>query len=143
MGMSGKLIFAPAKNQLLRRARRSRANECPFALHARENLLPAVVTHVLERYGQRLIEIDRLVEQVNRALRLALLQPLLAEPGAERQHLERPKIAPATRDDELHRTEVHVGLDAVERHVPEVRRSAAGASSHRGDRCLVALLQLS
>src|SRR5450756_74473 len=142
MGMSGKLTFVRAKNQLLPRARRPRANERPFSLHARENLVPTVVTHVLERHRQRLIEIDRLVEQVNRALRLALLQSLLAEPRAERQHVERAKIAPAARDHELHRAEVHVGLDAVERHVPEIWRSPAGASSHRGDRRLVALLQL-
>ena len=72
MAMTRKLTFARPKNQLLRRARCPRANKRPFALHAREDLFPAVVAHVLERHSQRLIEIYRLVEQVNRALRLAL-----------------------------------------------------------------------
>src|SRR6266478_477755 len=140
--MPGKLIVPFTKNQLLRRARCPRANKRPFTLHASEDLFPALVTHILERDGQWLIEINRFVEQINRALRLALFQPLLAESGAERQHLERAKIAPAARDHELHRAEVHVRLHAVKRHVPEIGSPPASASSDRGDRLLVALLQL-
>src|SRR6266404_325831 len=140
--MPGKLIVPFTKNQLLRRARCPRANKRAFTLHACEDLFPALVTHILERDGQWLIEINRFVEQINRALRFALFQPLLAESGAERQHLERAKIAPAARDHELHRAEVNVRLHAVKRHVPEIGSPPASASSHRGDRLLVALLQL-
>src|ERR1700680_3558445 len=98
MGMSGKLSLALAKYQLLPRARCPGAHERPFTLDARQDLFPAVVTHILERHAQRLVEIYHIVEQVNRALRLALLQPLLAEAGAERQHFECPKIAPTVGD---------------------------------------------
>src|ERR1700720_3761023 len=142
MAMTRKLTFARPKNQLLRRARCPGANKRTFTLHARQDLFPAVVTHVLELHGQRLVEIYSVVEQVDRALCFALFQSLLAEPGAEREHLEGAKIAPAAGDPELHRAEVHVRLHAVKRHVPEVGSPPARASSDRGDRLLVALLQL-
>src|SRR5882672_8181970 len=98
MGMPGKLTVASPKNQLLWSARCPGANERAFALHAREHLLPGIVARVLERDTQRLIEIDCLVEEVNRTLGLALLQSLLPEPGAERQDLECAEIAPTARD---------------------------------------------
>src|SRR5436190_13671579 len=134
--MAGKLTLAPAKNQLWRGTRSPRAHERPLALHSGEHLLPGVIPHVLERHRQWLIEVDGFVEQIDRALRLALLQPLLTEPGAERQHLQSPEIASTARNHQLHWTEVDIRLDAVKRHVPEVRRPATSAARHRGNRLL-------
>jgi len=71
--MAGKLAFTQPKNQLLTGMRCAGANERSLTLDPSENLLPGVVAHVLESHGQRLIEIDRLVEQIDRALSLTLL----------------------------------------------------------------------
>jgi hypothetical protein len=45
------------------------------------------------------------VEHKQRRLHLALLQAVLAKPGAQRQHLQRPEIATRVVDDELLRRE--------------------------------------
>src|SRR5256885_1071843 len=142
MGIAGKLALARPKNQLRGRMRCARANERSLALDTSENLVPGVVADVLERHRERLIQIDRLVEEINRALCLPLLQPLLAESRAQWQNFQRPEIATAARNYKLHRAEVNVGLHPVERDVPEIRRPPSGASRHRRDRLLVALLQL-
>jgi len=73
----------------------ARANERSLTLDTSENLVPGVVPDVLERNRERLIQIDRLVEEINRALCLTLLQPLLAEPRAQWQNFQRPEIATA------------------------------------------------
>src|SRR5437773_4112070 len=140
--MAGKLVFARPKNQLLRWARCPCANQCSLALEAREDLLPDVVAHVLECQRQRLVKIDSFVEQIDRALRFPPLQPLRTEAEAERQYLESAKVATTARDHQLHRTEMHIRLDAIKRHVPQIRRATSRASGHRGDCLLVALLQL-
>ena len=113
-----------------------------LALNAWKNLVPGVVAHVLKRDRQRLIEIDVLIEQIDRALRFALPESLLAKARAEWQHLERAEVATSTRDHELHRAEVDVRLHSIKRYVPEIGSPSAGATRHGGDRLLVALLQL-
>src|SRR6266550_4742652 len=120
----------------------SRSHEGTLALDAGENLLPSVVADVLKRDRQWLIEIDAFIEEIDCALSFPLSESLLSKAGAERQHLERAEVPPRAGDHELHRTEVHVRLDAVERHVPEIWRPSARASRDRRNRLLVALLQL-
>src|SRR5882762_4391677 len=108
MGMPGKLTSAPAKNQLRWRAGCPRAHQRALALHSGQDLLPGIVVHALKSHRQRLIEVDCLVEEIDRALRFALLQSLLAKTRAERQHLESPKVPSAARDHEFHRAEMHI-----------------------------------
>src|SRR5205085_4699584 len=118
------------------------ANERSLALYPGEDLLPRIVANVLEGDRQRLVEIDRLVEQINCALRFALFQSLLAESRAERQHFEGPKIAAAACYDKLHRTEMDIRLHTIKRHVPEIGDSPSGTAGHCSDCLLVAFLQL-
>src|SRR5215210_6047253 len=100
---------------LLRGTGCARPNKRALALDPHEYLLPpAVVAHILKRDRQRLIEVDALVEKINRALGFALSQPLFTEPRGQRQHLQCSEIPPPARDHEVSRTEIDVWLDAVE-----------------------------
>ena len=63
---------------LLRRTRCARPHERSLALDPRQDLFPTVIADVLESHRQGLVEIDRLVEQVNGALGFPLLESLFA-----------------------------------------------------------------
>src|SRR3954470_7584376 len=100
IGMPGKFASACRKNQLSGRTRRPCAHQGSLALDSRQDLLPAVVANVLESQTERLIEVDRFVKEIDRALGFALPQSLLAEAGAEGQHFERAEIASAAGDNQ-------------------------------------------
>src|SRR5215831_11087771 len=114
-----------------------------LALDLGKHLPPGVVAGRFVRDGEWLLHVELTIEHVQPILPAVLPKPLLTEPGRDGENVERSKIAPDVRDDELARAESSFPLlDGEERHVPEAEVAHGVAPRNGGDRFGFAPLEL-
>src|ERR1041384_856483 len=91
-----------------------RTNARSLSVDCTEDALvrPLKVTLAAHSHDERLVYVDAFVEQGQPGLRVARLNALLAEPGAERNDVERPIITSTGRDGEIGRHEARVRGEA-------------------------------
>src|SRR5687768_3804363 len=82
-------VFVELQRSRSWRPQRSGAHQRPLPLDPGQDLLPECILLAEKSHHQRLIEIDLAVEDEDRALRLALPEPLIAEARAQRDHVGR------------------------------------------------------
>src|SRR5690349_2029014 len=68
-------------------------HQCPLALDQSQRFLPGRASTGLDHDRQRLVHVDGVVEQVERALRIALVESVLPEPRRQGNELDRSEVA--------------------------------------------------